>query len=728
MKQLFLLLFACLSLQVCAQQTGRGSLSPWLRRAVNTGQHRKMAMGRPSQDGSVIAFVETRRGDVDAVMQEYGCRKHAQLGRISIATIPLSRLKALSQHPLVKRIEASPSGVTTMDTVPRLANILPVYTATSQHPAFTGRGVVVGLVDVGFDLTHPTFYDSQLSDYRIRRFWDQLSKDTIGSPLPVGRDFTTREDILALGCATDGLTQRHGTHTAGTAVGSGYDSPYRGVAYESDLCLVANAVSADTIYIDPKDYYKFTSATDALGFKYLFDYADEQGKPCVVSFSEGYAPYLDDEDRLYSEFLDQLIGPGRILVASAGNENGYLTYVDKPRDTETAGAFVSVSRKQALFRIKSDGPLDIVLYGYDTGSTLKQTLRFSSEGEWEDDMQDDSLFIGAAGCAVTVEHYRSETADFDTYYVYLSADKRLNQLGNIALAVEGQGCHAEIFGSSSNAFANLPVDERWNAAVKGHSIFAPGCFAAPICVGCVTHRISFTNVNGEYKNYERADASGKLSVFSSTGPAMNGLTKPDVSAPGNMVIASHSSYYLEKNPGDVSWDVAYFDYNGRTYVWGAESGTSMSAPVVAGTIALWLQAKPTLTRDDIIGVFSRTCRHPEASLTYPNNEYGYGEIDAYRGLLDILGITKIAAVSQHQPRGVQVFVQNGTLHLLFSQPSDSPVNVRVYSVSGAVQYEGTVLPHTAETTLSLPLLPAGVYAVQLTGKSRSVTGSQLIRL
>ena len=66
----------------------------------------------------------------------------------------------------------------------------------------------------------------------------------------------------------------------------------------------------------------------------------------------------------------------------------------------------------------------------------------------------------------------------------------------------------------------------------------------------------------------------------------------------------------------------------------------MACPVVAGTIALWLQAVPTLTREDIIGVFSRTCRKPDETLTYPNNVYGHGEIDAYRGLLDILGIDK----------------------------------------------------------------------------------------
>ena len=60
-------------------------------------------------------------------------------------------------------------------------------------------------------------------------------------------------------------------NTLGIAAGCGYDSPYRGMAYESDICLVSNAVSDDEQFIDSTDYYKYTYATDALGFKYIMD-------------------------------------------------------------------------------------------------------------------------------------------------------------------------------------------------------------------------------------------------------------------------------------------------------------------------------------------------------------------------------------------------------------------------------------------------------------------------
>jgi subtilisin family serine protease len=120
---------------------------------------------------------------------------------------------------------------------------------------------------------------------------------------------------------------------------------------------------------------------------------------------------------------------------------------------------------------------------------------------------------------------------------------------------------------------------------------------------------------------------------------MNGLTKPDVVAPGTNVVSAYSHiYHPEKHV------VASSELDGTLYHWGADSGTSMSAPVVAGVIALWLQANPGLTPDDIRGVLSRTCRQPEQGMGYPNSIYGYGEIDAYRGLLDVLGLTARGAV------------------------------------------------------------------------------------
>ena len=355
-------------------------------------------------------------------------------------------------------------------------------------------------MDVGFDLTHPTFYNNETrSDYRIKVFWDQLAKrdETSGGRLPVGRDFVTETDILAQGCAIDGKTQGHGTHTAGIAAGSGYDLPYRGVAYESDICLVANAVSSDMKYIDEQNKDLYTSATDALGFKYIFDYAEQQGKPCVVSFSEGYAPYMDEDDLLYNDFLERLIGPGRILVSSAGNESHQLTFFEKPIGKEQAGTFLKTSGQSAIYRIKSEHPATLTFMAYKDSSVPTHQLKITADDErWESTLID-TLFIDSDTLAIQIDCYPSA---FDQQGIIalmqLHGNVAVNKMAPIALVVSGREQQISVIGSSSYALSNLDIDPQWNDAVISHNILGPGCMTAPITVGSTTHRSNYQNHEG----------------------------------------------------------------------------------------------------------------------------------------------------------------------------------------------------------------------------------------
>ena len=728
MKTIALTLFLLLC-TVCtnAKKDNSGKLSMWLQEKLKTEKQWRNNRRAESEILTTV-FVRTSVTLTEEMLVEYGGTIYAQLGDVSIITIPMSQLEQLAQDPAVLRIEANSCADVTLDTVQLTNNISPVYLITPQHQAFTGNGVIMGIVDVGFDLTHPTFYNNvSRSEYRIKAFWDQLAPRDAASTgkLPVGREFLTESDILSQGCAIDGKSQTHGTHTAGIAAGCGYDSPYQGVAYESDICLVANSVTSDTEYIDPQDYYLYTSATDALGFKYVFDYAEQQGKPCVVSFSEGYTPYMDDDDLLLNDFLERLIGPGRILVVSAGNESRALTYMDKPVGTEQAGAFLKTGGKDPLYRIKSNEPPTLTFYAYAEGDTPSHQLEIAANDERWDGMLIDTLFINNDTLAVVINSYPSSFDQQEAFYmVQMHGNVALNKMAPIALVVSGAEQHIEVIGTASNALTALDTDPRWNAATIGKNILAPGCLKAPITVGSTTHRKGFQNVEGKwiesvYKNEE----PGLWSPFSSVGPSLDGRLKPEITASGRNVISSYSSYYREEYPTSTSYDVANTEIDGRQYPWHVDSGTSMSCPVVAGIIALWLQAKPDLTRDDVIGVLQRTSRHPEKDLDYPNNKYGYGEIDAYAGLLDILGITAIKEVSQHEPHDATIWAQEGLLHIQFGKTSDEPIALTIYSTAGARVYQTSITANQTNVTLPLPTLGKGIYVVQLGN-----LGSTLIRI
>ena len=726
-----------LATSVSAQTGHMGRLSAWLQESVRQETAVKTSnttsSGHRADAAAMLTtvFVQMKDGINDELLAQYGCKKYAQLGDIAIVTVPLDKVGALSEQPEVLRVEANDKGHPTLDLVPENTNLLPVYEQTAQHPAFTGKGVVVGIMDIGFDLTHPTFYNTpSLSNYRIKAFWDQLAPNADSNRFPVGSEWTTTDDILQQQCATDGREQNHGTHTTGIAVGSGYDSPYHGAAWESDLCLVANAVTADTAFIDKADYYLYTTATDALGFKYLFDYADSQQKPCVVSFSEGYTPFMDNDDQLFSLFLSRLVGPGHILVSSAGNESQSLTYFRKPLGVEHAGSFIRVFNPTAQYRLLSDGKPVVRLIAYEERNVVERELLLPMDSEnWKDEQLIDTLFIQDDTCAVRITRYQPSLVEGKTgYWITLAGNRPFIEMDHLALVVEGADCEAEVFGSSTQSFGNYDTDKQWNAAEKSHNILAPGCLEPAITVGSTSHRLTYTNINGDVIKNNRDTEPGRLSWFSSVGPAMDGSVKPDVTAPGNFVISSQSSFYLEAHPDATTYDVEHFDAGGRTYVWAAQSGTSMSTPVVAGIIALWLQANPTLSPDDIRDVLQRTCRHPEPQFTYPNNFYGHGEIDAYRGLLDILGMTGIKELSQHQPQGVRLTAHDGLLHLQFSQTPSEPVLLSIYTTSGALLHRQWLTPSSRQVSLPLPVSASGIYAVQLTGKDKALTGSQLVRL
>lgn len=717
------ILYLLLPLSMSAQQE---KLSMWLQQRFEVrGKKAEASRRAASDDRLVTVFVRTSETLTEEMLVEYGGKIYAQLGDISIITIPMSQIDKLIENPTVLRVEANQRAEVTLDTVPRVTNILPVYEHTAEHQAFTGKGVVMGVVDVGFDLTNPTFYNNvSLSDYRIKAFWDQLAKPH-DEKLPVGRDFLTASDILTQGCATDGKTQAHGTHTAGIAAGSGYDMPYRGVAYESDLCLVANAVSSDTMYIDAQDYYLYTSATDALGFKYIFDYAEQQGKPCVVSFSEGYTPYMDDDDLLYNDFLERLIGPGRIFVASAGNESRELTYIDKPVGREHAGAFLKASKQDALYRIKSEKPITLSFYAYTAGGTPTHQLQITADDERWSGTIIDTLFVDNDTLAIVINSYPSA---FDQQgsiaMVQLHGNKTINKLSPIAIVIGGREQQAAVTGSTTYALANRDTDPQWNDAIVSHNILGPGCLTAPICVGSTTHRLGFRNINGQWKEslYDGEEA-GLWSPFSSVGPTLDKRTKPDICAPGRNVISAYNSFYRETHPTATDYDVATSEVNGRSYPWHVDSGTSMACPVAAGIIALWLQAKPDLTRDDIMGVLQRTSRQPEEALSYPNSKYGYGEIDAYRGLLDILGVTAIKEISQHEPSDARIWASDGLLHIVFDNVPTTPVAVTIYTTGGSVVDRSPINTNDNHVILPLPTLGKGIYVVQI-----GTSGSALIRI
>jgi serine protease AprX len=122
-----------------------------------------------------------------------------------------------------------------------------------------------------------------------------------------------------------------------------------------------------------------------------------------------------------------------------------------------------------------------------------------------------------------------------------------------------------------------------------------------------------------------------MASFSSSGPTFIDFdSKPDLVAPGQGTIslaAAGSTFYTTKAAYLLAGKLAL---GSKPYL--TLSGTSMAAPVVSGTVALMLQANPTLTPNLIKAILQYTAQQ------YP----GYNSLRQGAGFLNTLGAVRLA--------------------------------------------------------------------------------------
>ena len=159
------------------------------------------------------------------------------IGKIASMRIPLSMLHEDFSYPGIEYLEvAEKVGPELLEALKDIRADL-VHKGVDLPQPYTGKDVLIGIVDWGFDYTHPMFYDTTLDHTRIMAAWDQVK--IIGTPpdgFSHGALHTGADELLAAEHDTlSPLTDYHGTHVAGIAGGSGGGTIYRGVGFESNL-------------------------------------------------------------------------------------------------------------------------------------------------------------------------------------------------------------------------------------------------------------------------------------------------------------------------------------------------------------------------------------------------------------------------------------------------------------------------------------------------------------
>lgn len=258
-----------------------------------------------SADENIHAIVRLcDEADLDRLAADYGVAFNVVTGNLATAVIPMSALVDFAEDPDVENVDAGNSVKAMTDLAREYSHVDALHVGLPDFPrSFTGKGVLIGVIDTGFDFMHPAFRDAE-GNSRIIHVWDQSGRNGNTPSMGYGVVFDTPELIRS--AAHDVSRDTHGTHVAAIAASSA--DVYKGMAPESDIVVVATDKSESGII-------------DALA--YLLDYAEKEKKPMAINLSMGTVIGFKDGTDPIASMIDGLLdenGKKCLMAIAAGNE------------------------------------------------------------------------------------------------------------------------------------------------------------------------------------------------------------------------------------------------------------------------------------------------------------------------------------------------------------------------------------------------------------------------
>lgn len=613
-------------------------LSPFTSLKIHDSHDQKL---KSFDNTTVSAFIRVKSDEVANALQKLGARIVSTINNhIITAELPLSAIEQIARLDGIESISVGTDVHMRMDEARKQTGVDECQAMTGNNGPYTGKGVVVGIVDNGFEYAHVDFMNSDLTDTRVKRVWNQSGTGVAPSKYGYGAEYTNLSQMKAAKCDT--RSTFHATHVSGIAAGSDKTVPYYGVAPDADLVFVS---------------YKQSNSDIINGIKYVFDYAESVGKPAVVNLSLGSHMGPHDGTSDTDASFAALTGPGRIIVGACGNEGNTKLHVSKTLTAE--GDVLRTMLNNDDLGIGSDNLNYVDIWG-DKGANLsvKAVLVDTSTGDIIEQSKD--VCTGGntyAGMVVSKDNGTKANVKLALQQNPNNGRTEVALLGNVTqinepyaigvVATSEAGTTIHMWNASEHTFSSKGL-KGWT---DGDCYYTTGEIGGEspdvISVGSFNSKdryIPYTMVGtGKYMEINK-ELVGKLyshSLFSSIGPTVDGRIKPDVSAPGSIVISAGSKYAATQ-PNDV---VARNKTDKYVYC----MGTSMASPFVTGTVALWLQANPKLTPAQVREVISHTASvdsYVGYGSTLPNNVWGYGKIDALAGLKEVLHTTGIDDVEQ----------------------------------------------------------------------------------
>lgn len=488
-------------------------------------------------------------------------------------------------YTLASTISLEKSGISTVQANPYLA--------------LFGQGVLVAVIDTGIDYRHPAFlYNDGTS--RILTMWDQtVQTGTIPSEFTFGSEYSREQinealkspDPLSIVPTTD--ENGHGTAMASILAGSPNEQQgFSGVVPQADLLIVklkeAKQILKKVSFI-PENALCYQESDLILGVRYAVTAAARFNRPVVICIALGSSQGGHDGRGSTSAYLDHLsLLPGNGISVAAGNEGNnqrhYYNSTTAPPYYNDIELRVGSSDTLFAMEIWTYAPARLSI---DISSPNRESTQ--------------PVYPGLNQC-------RKFNFIFNQTTIYVN---------NIIFEEEtGEQLILLRFSNPLPGIWYLRAQSSENESFSFHSWLPSGDLLTKDTFFLDSSPDTTITSPGNARHVLTVAAYNQLNdsilAESGRGYTRSGQVKPDIAAPGFELTCAV--------PGGL---------------YGTATGTGAAAAHAAGIIAMvfeWAIIKgnyPRITGNDVNRLMiSGAVRNP--ANTYPNNIWGYGQVDINR--------------------------------------------------------------------------------------------------
>lgn len=535
-----------------------------------------------------VAFLSATANALDRSVEPVYQYKHALNGVVLVLTP--EEAAAVAKLPGVKHIERDVAQSLTTDAGPAWIGAPSIWdgSAVPGMDGTQGEGVIVGIVDSGINMDHPSFaatggdgythtnpfgdgnyvgwcdpanpnYDpAYVCNSKLVGAWDYADASWAGTP---DEENDGPED-------NDG----HGSHTASTTAGNVVEATLYAPTTSVTDTISGVAPHANIIAYDVCAVSCFTSDSVAAVNQAVMDGVDVLNE----SISIGGDVFTGSKQQAYLGAY----AAGMVVVRSAGNSGPAASTVG-PEPVWTLSVAASTHNRQfinAVTDMSSDGAslADIEGLGFTAGYGPAPILYAGALGDYDGDGNDDSNALCGLGDQLTFQSPWPE--DFFNGEIIV-CDR--GTYGRVE-----KGANVAFSGGGGYVLAN---DEASGGSLVGDAHALPGVHITyedgVVLKDWIANNDNTTATIAGVTADTAASNGDIMASFSSRGPGEVNVIKPDISAPGVDIWAAVNNDDGVTPDGEPEY--------------GFLSGTSMSSPHTAGAAALMKALHPTWSPAEI---------------------------------------------------------------------------------------------------------------------------------